>query len=224
MVNGKVLNISKWTINEVLGCPLRGDADVWTEAAGGPLNIYFRQTWPEDKSIFLPFLSHRALGQQFFGKGRIENYSADKCDISDLSNEDRILYEMVHRTLVPTSTYVTQPTITTIMLFYYLVKEVGINPGHAIIEHISTAKSNKKPPRKMPYGSLITKIIKSKYPDMVFTSEPQPCKLYDKNYLENHDWCLVDGKWIEKPPADKSKRPRSPGEEGMSYIGVWLNM
>lgn len=216
-VNGTNFEINWWKINEVLGCPYATDTELAPAVPGGPINMHFAGGLPAPEQT--PVIDRLALAHRYFGRPLKDNASADAYNLKYLSIDERIVYEMVHRSLVPTGGNIAEPNTTTAMSFLYVMSEKPFNPGYLILKHMLNVIAGSKPTHNIPYGSFITMYLKKQNASFQFQSDPTPVLYFDSNYWSTKKWILVDGKWMHKPPAVKNKRARfAQGKIIYSYV------
>lgn len=199
IVGGKKISLNPWKINEYIGCPYSSLEDCYPIKADGPLNIYNSGTWPIHADP--PLIDPLPLSERYFERDGVHLGHPDTYRLDGLTLEERILFEFIGRTVIPSAGHVTEPTIALIMMFYYFVSDRKINPGYAIIQHMKFVAEAKRDQKKLPYGNLITLILKKEI-NYNFVTEEKLWKFYDKQFFARRRMIVHNGRWIRKPYED----------------------
>jgi len=125
-VCGVVIPVNKVVINEVLGCPWVKSSDLRPWDPNGPYEVFHDYEWPNVAD--LQPIDPLEMGRQYFDIKGTKPGRAVKYNVDLLSVEHRLVLDWICLNVLPSGGHSCEPSIANIMLFYYLVKGLSINP------------------------------------------------------------------------------------------------
>jgi hypothetical protein len=167
------------------------------DSDSGPYDVYHEFDWP-DVGTNQP-IDPLEMGREYFHIEGDKPGKSARYNIDHLSLEHRLVLEWICLNVLPSGGHACEPSIGNIMIFYYLVKGLRINPGHTIYEYM--VKCSNHPKKRFPYGCLITEMMRKK--GIVPVEMPIANKYYDKDWLKAKELVLdLDTyKYKVKPPS-----------------------